>query len=254
MRAAIIAHRGASRAAPENTLAAFRLAWEMGSDAIELDLHLASDGQLVVIHDSDTRRTTGVAGPVGSLTLEQIRRLDAGSWKDPRWKGERIPTLREVLDLTPKGKQVVVELKDSAALLGPLAREIARANLESDRIILIGFDHALMVEAKGRFPAHPIFWLYEFPENLQPADWRACREALISQARRGGLDGLDLEAHPVVDAAFVREIHAAGLKVLAWTVNDLPEASRLIAAVVDGITTDVPDLLLAHRAVSTGAA
>jgi glycerophosphoryl diester phosphodiesterase len=244
---AIIAHRGASQVAPENTLAAFRMAWEMGSNAVEGDLRLTRDGRIVVLHDEGTFRTTGFDAPVSALTLEEIQALDAGSLWGARWKGERIPALREVLALTPPGQRLFLEIKDSATLLEPLGRDLAASIIEPDRITLIGFDHDLMVEAKRRFPEYPALWLYEIPAVVTEEEWPGLRREMISRAVRGGLDGLDLGAHPLLDAAFVREIHEEGLSVAVWTVNDLTMAGRLIDAGVDGLTTDVPDLLLALR-------
>src|SRR5262249_38764427 len=100
-RMEIIAHRGASHDAPENTLAAMRLAWAQGADAIECDVHLARDGELVVVHDPDARRTTGVALEVARASVAELQQLDAGRWKDARFAGEKIPTLDEVLALVP---------------------------------------------------------------------------------------------------------------------------------------------------------
>src|SRR4051794_3938882 len=100
-RVEVIAHRGASHDAPENTLAAIKLAWQQEADAAEFDLHLSRDGKLVVIHDADTRRVAGVDKRVAEQTLAELRRLDVGAWKGPRFAGERIATLEEVLATVP---------------------------------------------------------------------------------------------------------------------------------------------------------
>ncbi len=107
----IIAHRGASFDAPENTLAAIRLAWQQQADAVEIDVHLSRDRHLVAIHDFNTRKTTGRNRPVARQTLAQLRTLDAGQWKHPRWRGEKIPTLEEVLATVPPGKRLFIEIK-----------------------------------------------------------------------------------------------------------------------------------------------
>src|SRR5689334_354029 len=107
----VVAHRGASHEAPENTLAAFRLAWEQGADAIEGDFYLTRDREIVCIHDDNTKRTSGEDLSVAASTLAQLRRLDVGRWKDPKWKGERIPTLTEVLATIPAGKRIFIEIK-----------------------------------------------------------------------------------------------------------------------------------------------
>src|SRR3954466_7120047 len=107
----IIAHRGASHDAPENTLAAARLAWAQHADALEVDVHLTRDGRLAVIHDPDTRRTADVARAVAESTLAELPQLDVGTWKDRRFAAERIPALEDVFAVVPDGKRVFVEIK-----------------------------------------------------------------------------------------------------------------------------------------------
>ena len=111
----IIAHRGASFDAPENTLAAVNLAWQQNADAVEVDVHLSRDGHLFVIHDADTRRTTGLDRKVAQLKLPQLPRHDAGRWKGAQWRGEKIPTLDEVLATVPRGKKIFIEIKSRAS-------------------------------------------------------------------------------------------------------------------------------------------
>ena len=107
----IIAHRGASHDAPENTLAAIRLAWQQEADAVEVDVQLSKDGKLVVIHDDNTKRSGRFARKVNAQTLDELRKLDVGRWKGKRWAGEKIPTLAAVLATVPDGKRLFVEFK-----------------------------------------------------------------------------------------------------------------------------------------------
>src|SRR5438552_9814499 len=107
----IIAHRGASHDAPENTLASVNLAWRQHADAVEIDVQFSKDGKLVVIHDNSTRRTGRVNKKVSEQTLSELRRLDVGRWRGRTWSGQRIPTLDEVLATVPHGKRLYVELK-----------------------------------------------------------------------------------------------------------------------------------------------
>ena len=106
-------HRPSRRvaAAPENTLAAFNLAWKQGADAVEIDCHLTADGHLIVCHDGDTQRTTGRKLVIRQSTLAQLRELDAGAWKGARWAGQKLPTLAEVLDTIPENRRLLVEVK-----------------------------------------------------------------------------------------------------------------------------------------------
>src|SRR5262245_7675146 len=107
----IVAHRGESADAPENTMAAFRLAWERKVDAIELDVHLTMDGQLAVIHDADTQRTAGVKKVIKDCTWNELRQLDVGRWRDERFAGEKLPRLEEVLAGIPAGMRCFIEVK-----------------------------------------------------------------------------------------------------------------------------------------------
>ena len=243
----IIAHRGASAVAPENTLAAVRTAWEMDADAVEVDVHLTADGHAVVIHDDRTRRTTGVDLRVAKSTLAQLQSLDAGSFKGARWARERIPALREVLAAVPPGKRVVLELKAGPELLGPLEKDLAAAGesgaLQLAQVVLIAFDRKLAVSAKARLPHIPVLWLGDPRRRgvrLRPS--KVVRR-MAERARELDLDGLDLFAHRCLNARLVEEIHALGLRLFVWTVDRPKVCARLLRAGVDGITTNRPDVM-----------
>ena len=122
----LVAHRGTSHEAPENTVAAFRLAWEQGADAIEGDFYLSKDQQIVCIHDETTKRTSGEDRVVSECTLDELRRLDVGKWKHPRFEGERISTLAEVLRTVPDGKQIFIEIKCGPEIVPFLGPELKR--------------------------------------------------------------------------------------------------------------------------------
>lgn len=247
MQVEIIAHRGASGDAPENTMAAFRLGWEHG-DANELDIHLTQDGQIVVLHDATTRRTAGLDKPVAQQTLAELRALDAGSWKGAAWAGEKIPTLKEVLDALPEKKRLYIEVKCGPEVLPELQRTIGAAAPKAAQLAIIGFSRETMVQAKKLLPKIPVYWIV--PSKPDPKTNRAPDlDDLIATCRAGGLDGLDLHHGFPIDAAFVAKVRAAGLKLLTWTVDDPETARKHAAAGVDGITTDRPALL--RRMLST---
>lgn len=243
----IIAHRGASGRAPENTLAAVRLAWEMDADAVEVDIHGTADGRAVVIHDPTTRRTTGVPGRVAARTLAQLQSLDAGSFHDPIWQGERIPALREVLATVPSGKRLVIELKAGPELLAPLEEDLAATGLPHAQVVLIVFDRDLAVLAKSRLPAVGVLWLGDPRRRALHRRPSGVVRRMAAQAREFGLDGVDLFAHRCLNARLVDEIHALGLLVFVWTVNRPRPCERLLRAGVDGITTNYPDVMLRLR-------
>ena len=233
----IIAHRGASHDAPENTVAAFTLGWEQQADACELDIRLTKDGRIVAIHDATTRRTAGVARRVGAQNLENLRTLDAGSWKGAQWKGERIPTLEETVATMPRGKRLFIEIKCGPEVLPELER-VLNASGTPRQFAIIGFDFATMIHARERFPHSEIYWI------ASPKKWsrgkRPSVEAMIAKAKSANLDGLDLDRRFAIDEPFVSRVKNAGLKLCAWTVNDAKLATRLAALGVDGITTNRP--------------
>jgi glycerophosphoryl diester phosphodiesterase len=236
--AEIIAHRGASYDAPENTLAALRLGWEQGADAGELDIHLSRDGQIVLMHDASTKRTAGVDKTVAEQTLEELRALDAGAWKAPKWAGEKVPTLAEALATIPEGKRMFVEIKCGPEVLPELARVIAASGKGARQIPIIGFNLETMRLAKALLPAHEVSWLASHKKGKDgnfPTP-----EELIVQAQGAGLDGLDLDFRFPIDAAFAAQVKAAGLKLYAWTVDDATAAKSLVAVGVEGITTNRP--------------
>lgn len=241
----IVAHRGFSARAPENTVAAFDLAWQNDTDACELDLYLTADGEIVVIHDKDTRRTTGVAKVVADSTLAELRALDAGSWKDALYRGERIPTLAECLATMPHGeKRFFLEIKCGPEVVPVLARELESWKPRSAQLCIIAFDRAVARESKAAMPWLKVYRLsaeLEKGEKKIPVDLTT----LIDETKSDRLDGLDLGIKWKWDAAMVRQIRAAGLEVYVWTVNRLDDARRLAALGVDGITTDDPVMLRA---------
>jgi glycerophosphoryl diester phosphodiesterase len=234
----LIAHRGASRDAPENTLAAFRLAWDQGADAVECDIRLSSDGRIVVMHDQSTARTTGVDLAVADHSLVDLRELDAGRWKSPRFEGERIPLLDEVLAETPHGGELFIEIKCGAEVLPMLEGMLPSG---ADRYCrFIGFDADVMAETKRRLPAHRVYWLCEFPWRLPLNGANAA--AIADHARRLGLDGVDVRNRGLSEDR-VRQVLDTGLDIFVWTVNSAAEAKRLTSWGVRGITTDCPGVL-----------
>ena len=239
----IIAHRGASAEAPENTNAAFVLGWAQG-EAVELDVRLTRDGRLAAVHDATTKRTTGVDKAVAEQTLAELKAQDAGRWKGERWAGERIPTLEEALERMPAGKRLYVEIKCGPEAVPELVRVLEAHADRRTRVAVIGFGYAVVVEAKRRMPDVPVFWLAA-PRKDGGGDRRSELDGLIAKAREGKLDGLDLSKDFPIDRAFSDRVREAGLKLLVWTVNDEATARRLAAAGVDGITTDRPQALRA---------
>ena len=163
----MVAHRGASYDAPENTLPAFKLAWEEGADAIEGDFLLTKDGQIVCIHDRTTKRFCDQDLVVAKSTLKQLKALDVGSWKNEKYEGTRIPTISEVFATIPDGKMIFVEVKCGAEIIPPLAKVIKESNLGCEQIILICFKAEVVKSFKENLPDHKAFWLSGFKKRQE---------------------------------------------------------------------------------------
>ncbi len=230
----IIAHRGASAVEPENTLRAFARAMQMGAEMIELDLHATRDGHVVVIHDNDLRHTTNLRGKVSEMTLEEVRRADAG-------KGERIPTLQETLELTRGKINLYLEIKDRKAA-AETVRMVRDYGVKND-VLLASFDLPLMKklgeEIKdieiglilGNATLNPLVrWREAFPEiALKNYNYQTlCMQVKLCSAR------------------LARNIKQQGKKLYVWTANAEQEYQTMIERGVDGICTDTPDRLIAY--------
>ena len=235
-RVQILAHRGSSAYAPENTLAAFRLAVEQRADWLELDVQQTRDGQLVAFHDLRVERTTDGRGALRDLTLADLRTLDAGKWFGPEFAGERVPTFDEVLSLAREaGIRLFPEVKDPRFYPGIEERVVAaiRAHGYEDRTIVQSFDG-------------------ESLERLRKQDSRLRLAALYTDSNplRGEPPAGALVVGPqwelvAGDRALVREAHVAGRQVVAWTVDAPSAARQMLDARVDGIMTNRPDMVRA---------
>ena len=243
--AAIVAHRGASHAAPENTLASQRLAWAEGADAVETDIHLTRDGRIIVLHDANCRRTTGRDAEIADLTFAEARTLDAGKWKDARFAGERLPSLDEQLALVPEGKRLLVEIKTGPEIVPELARVLAHAGAAASRVTAISFNFDALRAAHEKLPAVPTLWLvgWRAPEKHEAAPPALDLGTVIARARAAGFTGLDLQHTWPLTAEDVRQIRAAGLQLHVWTVDDAAVARHWVDLGVDSLTTNRPAAL-----------
>jgi glycerophosphoryl diester phosphodiesterase len=245
----IIAHRGASFDAPENTLAAMKLGWEQGADGVELDLWLSKDGKLLVFHDKDTKRFEATARAITNLTLAEARTLDVGSWKAAQFKGEPVPTLESILATIPKGKRVVLEIKDGPRIVPELTRVLRASGRPREELVFISFNYDSLAAAKKAWPECDHYFLYDYKKDAKTDAFPELKP-LLARAKAAGFEGLNLNFKWPITKEFVSEVKAAGLKMYVWTVNDAEVARRLQEAGVDGITTDKPKWL---REQLTGA-
>jgi glycerophosphoryl diester phosphodiesterase len=235
----IIAHRGFSARAPENTLGAFELAWKSGSDACDLDVYLTADGKTAVIHDKDTKRTAGVKLGVAVSKQAELTVLDAGSWKGKEWANEKIPTLEQALATMPQGKQrFFIEVKCGAEIVPELKRILEPMKDRAAQLAIIAFNREAAAESKKALPWVQVYRLASGKtKDKKPTDLTQ----LIADTKADQLDGLDLSmADFPWDEAMVKQIRDAGFGLYVWTVNKPADAQRFAKLGVDGITTDDP--------------
>ena len=238
----IVAHRGASHEAPENTLAAFELAWEHGCDGIEGDFYLTSDRQIVCIHDQDTERTTGKKLPVESSTLEELRDLDAGRWKGDRWASQLIPTFEEVLGTVPPDGLFVIELKSKSPIVPVLADELKRLNPRGIQMLIISFDADTVRACKQHVPDVPVHWLTSFKQATPLSHYQPTAASVAKTVRECGADGVGMKGMvEVIDGSFVAALRKAGCEQYhVWTIDSESDARYFKGLGVYGITTNRP--------------
>ncbi|MVP01644.1 glycerophosphodiester phosphodiesterase [Paenibacillus lutrae] len=225
----IIAHRGAKGLAPENKLGAFRLGLEQGCEAIELDIHLSADGELIVIHDATLDRTTDGQGEILAKSLAEIKAVDAGSWYSEAYKGETVPTLGEVFDLVPESVMINVELKVDGAIEQKLV-DFVRERGCFGQVVVSCFDHKCLRRIKQMEPQIRIGLLYG-NKMWDP----------VGYARSFDVDVYSLHPyHQIIEAEDVEKAIEHGLQVYPYTANTEEELHKLMAIHVSGIITNYP--------------
>lgn len=239
----IVAHRGASHDAPENTLAAFKLSWEQGADAIEGDFYLTGDGKIICIHDSDTKRVSGTDWKVVEKTFDELRTLDVGSWKDKKFAGERLPSLTEVLATVPAGKRFLIEVKCGPQIVPVLKADLEKAGANPDQLAIISFNAGVIAAAKKELPKVKAYWLTSYKQDKQTQAWSPTIDTVLATLTRIQADGLSTNAHDVVDAGFVAKLREAKREFHCWTVDDPKVARRFVKLGVQSITTNRPGWL-----------
>jgi glycerophosphoryl diester phosphodiesterase len=236
----IVAHRGASHDAPENTLPAFELAWTQGADAIEGDFLLTKDNKIVCIHDGSTKRLADQNLAVRGSTLKELRELDVGSWKHEKYKGTKIPTIAEVFATIPKGKKIFVEVKCGKEIIPHLVKEIGQSKLKTEQVVLICFKQEVVKAFKKAMPKNKAYWLSSFKKNKEGV-WTPTLEAVLATLKDTKADGLD--SHKDIPGEAAKKIMKEGYEWHAWTVNDVATAKKLKALGIHSITTDRPGLI-----------
>ncbi|MDD1649382.1 MAG: hypothetical protein LUO80_03165 [Methylococcaceae bacterium] len=228
----VYAHRGASAEAPENTLAAFRRALDAGADGIEMDVHLASDGVPVVIHDDTLERTTDGSGAVAAHRAAQLQTLDAGSWFGPHFAGEPLPTLEEALRLLAGRLRINLEVKATRAGLAVLD---LLPSFPAAEVVVSSFDHALLADLRRNAPDLPLAVLQE------SGSWRRALASAVALHACAFHPQVDLVSRPLLAAC-----RRMQLPVFVWTVDDAGQARTLARAGVAGVFSNDPAELRRH--------
>jgi glycerophosphoryl diester phosphodiesterase len=231
-KVSIIAHRGASFDAPENTVAASKLAWSANADAVECDIHFTKDSKVIVSHDGTTRRTTGQSLTIRETSADELRKLDAGSYMSPGFKNEKLPFLEELIATVPAGKELVTEIKCGPEVLPELKRIISSSRKDIT-YTFIAFDFQTISETKKLFPSNSCYWLCSNKELLKKN---------ISLVPASGIEGVSL-SHGIINDEVVKQVKAMNKELFTWTVDDVDEAKRLMVLGVKGITTNRPGWL-----------
>jgi len=244
----IVAHRGASHDAPENTLAAFKLAWDQGADAIEGDFHFTSDQKIVCIHDKDTERVCPNVDNlnVAETDLATLQNLDVGSWKGSEFVDETMPTLGDVLATVPTGKSIFIEIKCGVEILSVLEKELSASNLKPKQIVLISFNSDVIRQARQQMPKYQANWLtsYKSTGDEEDARWTPELADVLATLTETGASGIGSQGNDqVVDQGFVSAIMDAGLEFHAWTIDDPVYAKQLVSFGAKSITTNRPEFL-----------
>jgi|LSQX01.3.fsa_nt_gb glycerophosphoryl diester phosphodiesterase len=220
-------HRGSSTHAPENTIASVLLAQEQNTDAIEIDVHLSKDNRLMVIHDKDTKRTSGKDYVVKETDSETLRRLDVGSFKGAEYKGEKIPFLEEIIEILDPSVTLYIELKCGLEAL-PVLEKTINASPNKDQLAIICFDLEVITAVKKMLPDNTCHLLLGKPDGLKEN---------IKLASENGIDAIDMR-YSLITQEVVDYVHSLDMKINAWTVDDPREAERLMALNVDGIESN----------------
>jgi len=223
-----ISHRGESYDAPENTMRAFRLAWERGTDGIELDIRLTADGQVVCIHDADTARVGDKKLVVAEECYEALCQVDVG-------QGEKIPLLSQVLAESPAGKIVYIEVKAGLEILPLLAEIIRNSSVATEDLRIIDFNNENLRECKKLLPNIKSYLLAGIGVDENTQQLTPGVNELLAKINESKVEGFDLYACEKIDKEFLSEL---GTEIAVWTINDLNKASKFVSLGVDAITSD----------------
>ena len=240
----LIAHRGESKDAPENTLPAYRMAVDRGF-GFECDIYLSSDKRVFSFHDTNLKRTTGVDMPCTKASwVDLVSKVDAGAWKGEQWKGTRPALLEEILELARDGRQIYIEVKGDATDIVPYIKEILakQKTATPKNVLFITFSKNICRAIKAQMPEYRVYWLTgAVNRQKQPIS----AEEIVATLKELGVDGVDQHFKPdVVTADYIAAIRSAGFEYHSWTIDTLDNACLAFSRGAQTVTTNCAKKLL----------
>ena len=233
----IIAHRGASSKAPENTILSYETAWLQNADAIEVDLRKTKDGVFICAHDNNFNRVSGSTKNISESTFESLLKIDIGSWKGQKFKTQRVPKLEEVLKRLPNRKIIFIEIKGVTKNLNQLMKLISNSNLKKNQVHFLCYLPSVIKNIKKKFPTQ------KATLNLIPSLFDYDEERIKEEIKNSNSDGVSLHVDSKQSIKLIEKLKNEKFFVLTWTVNDKKFMEKLIKSKVDGIITDYPKKL-----------
>jgi len=231
----IIAHRGASFLAPENTMTAFKRAWSEGADGIELDIRLTRDGELVVFHDENGKRVVGHPQTIKESSFEELRAWDIGSWKDPSFAAEKIVLLSDVLKSSPENSLTMIEIKDGMEMIDPLKKLLS--GFPKKPVAILAFDAEVGAAAVENLKPFPVYLNVKARKIISLGSF-------IKKVQESKLHGLSLGWSRLMSRIIVSRIHEAGIPLAVWTMNNPADVIKAKEWGVDILMTDRPEIMV----------
>ena len=236
----IIAHRGASFDAPENTLASVNLAWTQGINFVEVDVRLTKDNILVVFHDETTIRFNQIDKSVREYNFEELLAINVGIFKGEQWRNEPIPTLEDVLKTIPANGTLVVELKDGPEMENALVQLEKRNATIWKQLEFISFHYETICIAKKIFPNNKCLWLLDLDYDSETKQNAPSNKDIIHKIKQHNLDGIDVFAGEMANESFFKTMHQENFEIYLWTINTVEHAKQYLPFSPHGLTTDKP--------------
>lgn len=244
----IVAHRGSSKDAPENTIPAFKLAWKQNSDAIEGDFFLTKDGEIICTHDKATKRFNKKNLVIKDNLLADLQKLDVGAWHSKKFAGTKMPTIADVFATIPEGKQIYIEIKCGPEIVPKLLQEIEKSGLKDEQIVVISFNSSVIKKLKEMAPQFTANWLSGFKRGVT-GKLKPTLEDALATLKSIKADGFS-SSRKGITKDFIKRVKEAGFQYHVWTVDNPNEAKKLADWGAESITTNVPAVIRSSLATA----